>query len=110
MQVRVAPDANQDRPIPVDVVFVWDADVDAAVAELPARDWFQQKAQFLRDDPEGQTLAVHEWEWVPGQAVPAIDLQVSRSARRPSSSSFATTSGCRDRRQPPPPAEFFLDG
>jgi type VI secretion system protein len=82
MQVRVARDANQDRPIPVDVVFVWDGDLDAKIAELPARDWFQLKAQFQRDDPDGRALAVHEWEWVPGQAVPPIDLQVPASRWR----------------------------
>ena len=82
LQVSIADDANGDRPIPVDVVFVWDGETAAKLEALPAREWFKQKTQLRQDDPNGRTLSVREWEWVPGQAVPDIELAVRPSARK----------------------------
>ena len=75
-------DARQRRPVPVDLVFVWDKKKAAQFGELTAKDWFARKAQLRRDDPESKAFAVREWEWVPGQAVPAIDVAVPTSALR----------------------------
>ncbi|MGE3176498.1 MAG: hypothetical protein AB7O32_03435 [Vicinamibacterales bacterium] len=82
LRVAVAPDANDRTPIPVDVVFVWDKAVAGKVAPLTATAWFGTKAQFLQDDPKRQMLTVCEWEWVPGQVVPEINLAVPVAARR----------------------------
>lgn len=76
LNVSVAPDANADRPIPVDVVFVWNKQTEAKVGELASKDWFGKKEQLRREDPGEKTFTVHEWEWVPGQAVPEIDLAI----------------------------------
>ena len=78
----MSPDVNQDRPIPVDLVFVWDKKTAAKVEALSAKDWFEKKRQFRQEDPAERTLAIREWEWVPGQAVPDIDLEVRPAARR----------------------------
>jgi type VI secretion system protein len=82
LQVSVANDVNNDTPIPVDVVFVWDDKMVERFEALPAKDWFRQKTQLRQDDPAERTFAVREWEWVPGQAVPDIELAVRPSARR----------------------------
>ncbi len=82
LRVAVAADANDRTPIPVDVVFVWDKDVVAKVGALTAIDWFAAKPQFRQDDPTHRLLTVCEWEWVPGQAVPDINLTVPVAARR----------------------------
>jgi type VI secretion system protein len=82
LQVSVAPDANQDRPIPVDLVFVWDKKTAGKLEALTAKDWFDKKAQFRQEDPAERSLAIREWEWVPGQAVPEIDMSVRAAARR----------------------------
>ena len=79
--VNVAPDANDNRPIPVDLVFVWGKDVAKKLDELMAKQWFDGKAQMRRDDPAGRTFTVREWEWVPGQAVPPIDVVVPAAYR-----------------------------
>jgi type VI secretion system protein len=82
LQVSIADDANDDRPIPVDVVFVWDGATAEKLEALPAREWFKQKTQLRQDDPAGRTFSVREWEWVPGQTVPDIELAVRPSARK----------------------------
>jgi type VI secretion system protein len=82
LQVRVAPDANDVRPVPVDVVFVWDKELAAKVEALSAKEWFDRKPQFRRDDPTEKALTVREWEWVPGQTVSDIDLSVRATARK----------------------------
>jgi type VI secretion system protein len=50
--------------------------------ELTAKDWFDKKAALRHDDPNEHAFTLHEWEWVPGQVVPDIELQVSPSARQ----------------------------
>jgi type VI secretion system protein len=82
LHVHVAPDANQNAPIPVDLVFAYEQGVADALAELGAGEWFARKAQMRRDDPDRQAFEVWEWEWVPGQEVPAIEQSVPAGARR----------------------------
>jgi len=82
MQVHVAPDVNDDHPIPVDVVFVWDKKTAAKFEALTAKAWFDQKTAFRRDDPDERAFTVRNWEWVPGQEVPAVDLAVHPASRQ----------------------------
>ncbi|HJZ71511.1 MAG TPA: hypothetical protein VKE51_07195 [Vicinamibacterales bacterium] len=82
LHVQVAPDVNDDRPIPVDVVFVWDKATSAKLEALTAKDWFEKKAAMRRDDPKEQAFTTREWEWVPGQEVPDIDLNVPAASRK----------------------------
>src|SRR5262245_37269931 len=82
LQVTVAHDVNDDRPIPVDVVFVWDKALAAKVDALSAKDWFDKRDAFRRDDPQERAFTVRDFEWVPGQEVPQIDLTVHASSRR----------------------------
>ena len=82
LEVRVAHDANDDRPVPVDVVFVWDKKMAGKLGELTAKDWFDKKNALRHDDPNERAFTVREWEWVPGQVVPDIDLAVRPSARQ----------------------------
>jgi type VI secretion system protein len=81
LRVNPAPDANGRTPVPIDLVFVWDQAVAAQVKELTARDWFGRKPQFRQDDPHGTALTICEWEWVPGQRVPDINVVVPAAAR-----------------------------
>jgi type VI secretion system protein len=82
IHVTVAPDVNEDRPIPVDVVFVWDKATAAKMEALTAKDWFEKRDAFRRDDPQERAFTVRDWEWVPGQDVPEIDLTVHAASRR----------------------------
>lgn len=82
LRVNVAANANDDRPIPVDLVFVWNKDLGKQLDEVTAKAWFDGKAQRRRDDPDGKTFTTKEWEWVPGQAVPEIAVEVPAASRR----------------------------
>lgn len=66
MTVVVDPDLNLDSPVAVDVLFVYDQSLVATLKSKPASDWFKNREQFLRDNPDG-AVESSLWEWVPGQ-------------------------------------------
>jgi len=82
MSLNIEDDANVRRPIPVDLVFVWDDALVAQLEAMTAGDWFGKKAALLQGDPTGKALTVCGWEWVPGQDVSPVELMVPASARR----------------------------
>lgn len=67
--ISVAPGANENAPIALDLVYVSDRPpLATALAELTAAEWFERRAQFKRDWP--RDLEVRSWEVVPGQILP----------------------------------------
>src|SRR4051794_37938600 len=75
IQVNVSEDANQNSPVPADLVIIQDKKVAVEVAKLSAKDWFDRRAQITRDFTT--KLQVVSWEWVPGQHVGPIDVDVA---------------------------------
>lgn len=73
--VNVADNANQNSPIPADFVIIQDKKLALEVAKLSAKDWFDRRAQILRDFPT--KAQVVSWEWVPGQHAGPIDIDVA---------------------------------
>lgn len=65
--VVAAPDANRRSPVPVDLVLVRTEALVPVVTEMSARQWFQDRAQLLRDHPAD--IEYRSWEFVPGQVV-----------------------------------------
>ena len=55
---------NQDFPLAVDIVVVYDKDLYGELKKLSAEDWFGQRAQ-LRLENEPKKLEVTSKEWVP---------------------------------------------
>jgi len=49
--VTIAPDANENSAIAVDLVVVYDAKLADELLKLPAAKWFAGKEQFARDHP-----------------------------------------------------------
>lgn len=80
IEVTVAPHANEDTPVAVDLVVVYNSKLVDELLKLPAADWFARREQFLKDYPE--TLIVEKWEWVPGQQVEPISLAYRAGAKR----------------------------
>ena len=66
--LSAAPDANQNSPIAVDVVLVFEDDMLERLAELPATKWFGVRADLRKTFPKG--LSYRTWELVPGQTIP----------------------------------------
>jgi len=79
MQVNVADGANQNYPIPMDLVTVTDKKVIAEIGKLTAKDWFDRRMQVLRDF-HGK-IDVASWEWVPGQHAGPISVEINPKTR-----------------------------
>ena len=69
MKVQTAPLTNQNNPVAVDVLFVYDRDLLNTLLQMSASDWFAKREQLERDYPQRSGFAVWSWEWVPGQIV-----------------------------------------
>ena len=78
--VVVAPDANEDSPVAVDLVFVYDKKLLETLLKTPASEWFANREQFLKD--YGNALVVETWEWVPGQQIDRMSVAYRPGARR----------------------------
>ena len=72
LQVTIDPDANDASPIAVDVVSVGSKKVVSEVTALSAQQWFARRTDLQR--MKGKQIAVHSWEWVPGEVVPEIHV------------------------------------
>jgi type VI secretion system protein len=70
----VARLANDDSPIPIDLVAVDDEELLKKLLVLPASQWFEQRAQLQRDFP--QALYVWSKELVPGQRLDVADAPI----------------------------------
>lgn len=69
---EVTPQANQNAPIALDLVVIYDDKLVAQVLKLPAKEWFDKRAQLKLDHPA--VLYTWQWELVPGQLVPFFTL------------------------------------
>lgn len=72
MSVQVAPEANHNSPIAVDVLVVEDKDVLKLVSAMPASEWFEKRTDFERTHPN--KIQLKSWEWVPGQVVDRVTV------------------------------------
>jgi hypothetical protein len=80
MQINVAEGANENFPIAMDLVTITDKKVIADVGKLTSKDWFERRAQVLRDTPQGK-ISVASFEWVPGQHAGPISVAVAPKTR-----------------------------
>jgi type VI secretion system protein len=80
MHVVVVPEANEDSPVAVDVVVVYDRKLVDDLLKLSASQWFATKAQFMAD--HDRKVAVQGWEWVPGQKVDPISIEYRAGAQQ----------------------------
>lgn len=80
VEVRIAPDLNQASPVALEIVVAYDKKVLDKLREMPAREWFEKRAQILRDH-EG-ALQTWDFEWVPGQQVEPLALRYEVGAKR----------------------------
>jgi type VI secretion system protein len=67
IEVTIDPRANEDSPVAVDLVVVYDAKLVDSLLKMPASEWFSKKRQYLAD--HGSDVEVQGWEWVPGQTI-----------------------------------------
>jgi type VI secretion system protein len=75
--IEAEPGANENNPIAVDFVFIYDKSMGQQVTGITAADWFKRRDQFKRDFPGG--FRRWSWEVVPGQRIPRT--QIPRQVR-----------------------------
>ena len=74
MKVYVAPNANQNNTVALDLVVVKDKKLRKELMKLSASEWFQKRNQYRLDYPKETGLSAGSWEFVPGQAVAPITV------------------------------------
>lgn len=79
VEVTVAPDANLQSPIAVELVVVYQKPLVDELRKLTARQWFERRADLRRDYPGG--FDSWSWEWVPSQSVPSFQLRYEMGAK-----------------------------
>lgn len=79
LQVQVAPEANQNSPVPVELLVISSEQALEDALKLSARDWFAKREEWKRDHPKG--WVAWSWEWVPGQDVAPQKLSFGTGAR-----------------------------
>jgi hypothetical protein len=80
LEVRAADTANQNQPVAMDVLLVYNKRLLQELLKMSASDWFDKRDQIQRDDPKGKALRVWSWEWVPGQHE-QVELPLQAKAR-----------------------------
>jgi hypothetical protein len=80
MEVRTAETANQNQPVAMDVLLVYNKQLLQELLKMSASDWFDKRDQIKRDDPKGDALSAWSWEWVPGQRE-LVELPLQAKAR-----------------------------
>lgn len=81
VQVFVAQRTNQDNPVAVDLLRVFDANLLTELLKMSASEWFEKRDQIKRDYPGKVGFESVEWEWTPGQSVPVLSLPLEPAAR-----------------------------
>lgn len=74
--IEAEPGANQDAPIAVAVLVVYEDAVFRDLMKLSANDWFEQSEQRLRDNPDMKDFDLLQWEVMPGQVVEEVVQQL----------------------------------
>lgn len=64
LYLRLDSRLNQDLPLAVDFVVVYDPDLYTELAKMTAADWFARKGQLAQDHTP-RHMEVSSWEWVP---------------------------------------------
>jgi len=78
VEVTIDAAANENSPVAVDLLLVYDDKLVDALVAMPAAEWFSKKEQYVADHPK---VIVQGWEWVPGQAVEPFKVPYRPGAR-----------------------------
>ena len=60
---------NDDSPVPVDILVVYDEGLLTELLALEARQWFEKREDYAKSQPPGK-LEINGWQWAPGPTAP----------------------------------------
>ena len=78
IDVTIAETANDNSPIAVDLLLIYDDKLVDKLVEMPASEWFSKRQQFIADHPK---VVLQSWEWVPGQDIESFKVRYGSGAR-----------------------------
>jgi type VI secretion system protein len=81
VSVNISENANQNNPISLDLVFVYNEKLSDDLVKMTAKDWFAKREQLRRDYIEGEGVEYLNWEWIPGQKIPLQILPLKANAK-----------------------------
>lgn len=73
--------ANLNNPVALDFLLVFNEKTETGAAKLTARQWFEKKSQFKRDHIVNEDYILFEYEFVPGDPVPVLEIPYTVSGR-----------------------------
>ncbi len=80
IDVTISEKANQSSPVALDLLMIADEELLDQLLKLTAKQWFERRDQIKKDYLKDSGLKTWEWEWVPGQAVPIIEIPLQPQA------------------------------
>jgi len=72
LNVQIADTTNQNMPVAVEVVYVYDPALTDTLSALSANQWFRHRSKLAWRHPDG--FDRWRWEWAPGQTVASRHL------------------------------------
>lgn len=81
IEIRIAEKANDNNPVAVDFLLVYDKKLLETLLGMSAADWFAKRDQIRRDFPTGRGFDRWGAEWIPGQRVEAHALPLRTKAK-----------------------------
>lgn len=81
VRLQADPGINQDSPVALELVVVYDKDLLEKLAAMTAGDWFKNRDQIQKDYPGDDHFVSMRWEVVPGQSLDEQSLSFGSGAR-----------------------------
>jgi len=81
-EVVTDPGINQDSPVEVDLLVVYDDNLLGQISSLSAQDWFSQRKGILRNYTNEESYLERYWELVPGQPPFREEISFNVGARK----------------------------
>jgi type VI secretion system protein len=80
-QIQVDDHVNQDSPVKVELIVVYDDKLLDYLLNLDAQKWFSEREQVRRDHPDEKYFVSSYWELVPGQSPLTKKISFGAGAR-----------------------------
>lgn len=78
LDIMVDSIANNEIPLSMDVVYVYDEELFKNLLSMSARQWFDKKQEIANNFPDESGFEAFGWEWIPGQDT-AVEIPLRAS-------------------------------
>jgi hypothetical protein len=65
--VKVDSTANNEFPLAMTVLYVYDEETFKKLLAYSARQWYQERPQLEENNSDNSSFEAFDWEWIPGQ-------------------------------------------